>query len=84
MASSSIGGMKLSVSLPEEDVAYLDQYVEQTPAASRSAALHEAVRLLRLAALESAYEDAYAEWEASQDAALWENAAGDGLRDATR
>lgn len=84
MSSSSMSGMKLSVSLSEEDVAYLDQYVEQNTAASRSGALHEAIRLLRLAELESAYEDAFAEWEASQDAVLWENTAEDGLRDATR
>jgi Arc/MetJ-type ribon-helix-helix transcriptional regulator len=76
--------MKLSVSLPEEDVAYLDQYVEQNPATSRSAALHEAIKLLRLAALESAYEDAYAEWEASEDAALWDGTTADGLNDAAR
>jgi Arc/MetJ-type ribon-helix-helix transcriptional regulator len=76
--------MKLSVSLPEEDVAYLDQYIEQNPAASRSAALHEAIKLLRLSALESAYEQAYAEWSASDDADLWENASADGLGDAAR
>lgn len=72
------------MSLPAEDVEYLDEYVEQTPAASRSAALHEAIRLLRLSTLESAYADAYAEWEAGEDAALWENASADGLGDATR
>jgi len=84
MTSGSIDGMKLSVSLPEEDVEYLDAYVEQHPAASRSAALHEAIKLLRLSALESAYEDAYAEWTASEDAELWENTSTDGLGDATR
>jgi Arc/MetJ-type ribon-helix-helix transcriptional regulator len=76
--------MKLSVSLPEEDVEYLDEYVDQHPTASRSAALHEAIKLLRLSTLESAYEDAYAEWTGTEDAGLWENTSADGLGDATR
>jgi Arc/MetJ-type ribon-helix-helix transcriptional regulator len=76
--------MKLSVSLPEDDVEYLDQYVQDNRAPSRSAALHEAIRLLRLAALESAYTQAYDEWHASEDATLWENTAADGLADAAR
>jgi Arc/MetJ-type ribon-helix-helix transcriptional regulator len=76
--------MKLSVSLPEEDVEYLDAYVQQNSAASRSAALHEAIKLLRMSALESAYEEAYSEWTGSEDAGLWENTALDGFGDATR
>jgi Arc/MetJ-type ribon-helix-helix transcriptional regulator len=84
MSLGSIDGVKLSVSLPEEDVEYLDTYVAEHPAASRSAALHEAIRLLRLSTLEAAYEAASAEWEAGEDAALWENTAADGLNDATR
>jgi Arc/MetJ-type ribon-helix-helix transcriptional regulator len=84
MPPGSIDGMKLSVSLPEEDVEYLDAYIAQKPAASRSAALHEAIGLLRLSALEAAYEAANAEWESDADAALWENASADGLGDAAR
>jgi Arc/MetJ-type ribon-helix-helix transcriptional regulator len=84
MAVGSINGMKLSVSLPEEDVEYLDEYVAEKSVASRSAALHEAIGLLRLSVLESAYEAANAEWESSEDAALWENASADGLGDAAR
>jgi Arc/MetJ-type ribon-helix-helix transcriptional regulator len=71
--------MKMSVSLPEEDVEFLDAYVRDRAAGSRSAALHEAVNLLRAAQLASAYEDAWASWESSDDAELWDSAAADGL-----
>ena len=71
--------MKLSVSLPEDDVAFLDRYADEQGIASRSAAVHKAVRLLRASELGPAYEDAWATWDDTADAELWENAAGDGL-----
>jgi hypothetical protein len=43
--------MKISVSIPEEDVEFLDAYIRDHNAGSRSAALHEAVGLLRAAQL---------------------------------
>jgi len=70
--------MKVSVSLPDEDVEFLDSYAEREGFASRSAALHKAVRLLRASELGAAYEDAWATWDASDDASLWDNAVGDG------
>ena len=39
--------MKLSVSLPEDDVAFLDEYTTSHGVPSRSAALQQAVALLR-------------------------------------
>jgi Arc/MetJ-type ribon-helix-helix transcriptional regulator len=69
----------MSVSLPEEDVAFLDRYAKEHGAASRSAALHEAVDLLRAAQLAGAYEDAWASWASSDDAGAWESALADGL-----
>ena len=72
--------MKLSVSLPEADVAFLDEYARRQGIESRSAALHRAVRLLRSSGLASAYEDAWDEWSQSEDAELWESASADGLR----
>ena len=41
--------MKLSVSLPDEDVEFLDQYAKTQGYDSRSAVVHKAVRLLRAA-----------------------------------
>ncbi|GGL35545.1 ribbon-helix-helix protein, CopG family [Planomonospora parontospora] len=76
--------MELSVSLPEEDVAFLDEYIDQTGTASRSAALHAAIALLRTAKLEEEYDFAFSEWEGSEDAALWEATAGDGAPVASR
>ena len=71
--------MKLSVSLPEEDVEFLDAYAEAKGIASRSAAMHKAVRLLRASELGPAYEDAWTEWADGDDQDLWENATSDGL-----
>lgn len=71
--------MKVSVSLPDDDVEYLDAYARERGLESRSAAVHKAVRLLRASELGAAYEEAWAEWEASDDATLWDNASADGL-----
>ena len=70
--------MKVSVSLPGEDVQYLDDYAREQGLESRSAALHRAIRLLRTAELGATYEAAWTEWEAQGDAGLWESTTGDG------
>ena len=70
--------MKVSVSLPEEDVEFLDVYASEYGVASRSAVLHRAIRMLRSSGLESAYEGAFDEW-AGSDAQTWEGTIGDGL-----
>lgn len=75
--------MKLSVSLPDEDVALLDEYVRTAGVASRSAAVQHAVRLLRHPDLEQDYEAAWAEWDGSGDQALWDGSA-EGPVDAAR
>ncbi len=76
--------MKLSVSLPEEDVAILDEFARTTGLPSRSAALHRAVAMLRLPELERDYETAWSEWEASGEHAAWEATAADEVADAAR
>ena len=70
--------MKVSVSLPEEDIEFLDAYVDSQGFASRSAVVHKAVRLLRAAELGAAYEDAFGEWS-RDEADLWESTVADGL-----
>lgn len=77
-------GMKLSVSLPAEDVAFLDEYVKLAGMPSRSAAVHRAVKLLRADGLEAEYAEAYEQWDASEDVELWDAVTGDGLSDAAR
>lgn len=71
--------MKVSVSLPDDDVEYLDTYARVQGMGSRSAVVHKAVRLLRASELGAAYEAAWAEWEASDDVELWDGASADGL-----
>ena len=75
--------MKVSVSLPDDDVEFLDTYAEREGFASRSAVVHKAVRMLRASELGSAYEDAWAEWATSDDGAVWDTTTADGLADAT-
>lgn len=71
--------MKVSVSLPGQDVEFLDAYAREQGLDSRSAALHRAVRLLRTAELGGTYEAAWNEWTAAGDADLWESTVGDGV-----
>jgi Arc/MetJ-type ribon-helix-helix transcriptional regulator len=75
-------GVKLSVSLPNEDVAFLDEYARSEGIDSRSAVVQKAVQLLRASTLGDAYEDAWSDWEGSADEVAWEAVAGDGLGDA--
>ncbi|MGH2394348.1 MAG: ribbon-helix-helix domain-containing protein, partial [Candidatus Limnocylindria bacterium] len=49
--------MKLSVSLPPEDVEFLDAYARAQRIGSRSAVLHRAIRLLRASELSADYAD---------------------------
>jgi Arc/MetJ-type ribon-helix-helix transcriptional regulator len=70
--------MKVSVSLPDEDVEFLDAYAAEQGFESRSAVLHKAVRLLKAVELSDAYKDAWREWEDTGDAAAWESVVADG------
>lgn len=80
----SIEAVKLSVSLPAEDVAILDEFARAHGLPSRSAAVHHAVGMLRLPDLEREYEAAWDEWDASGGLATWDAVAGDGTTDAAR
>lgn len=71
--------MKVSISLPGEDVEFLDEYARAQGYESRSAVIHKAVRLLRAAELGADYEGAWHEWTAGGDAEPWESTADDGL-----
>src|SRR6266540_1438458 len=88
----SIVGMKLSVSLSQEDVEFVDEYSARTGSASRSSVIHEAIALLRQASLQDAYAAAFDEWDDSDDtvadgtgnAADVTGGAADGPADASR
>jgi len=71
--------MKVSVSIPEKDVAFLDDYARSHGIVSRSAALHRAIRLLRASELSQHYAAAFAEWEDCGEGSVWDPVAADGL-----
>jgi len=69
---------KVSLSLSEEDLAFLDAETLSGRYPTRSAATQDAVRLLRESRLADAYAEAFAEGY-DED---WDAAAGDGLASA--
>ena len=71
--------MKISISLPDDDVEFLDEYAETQGYPSRSAVLRTAVRILRSSKLGDAYADAWEEWEDSGEASIWDHTTSDGL-----
>lgn len=75
--------MKLSVSLPDEDVDFLDRYATEHGVDSRSAVVHRAVSLLRVNELGDDYAAAWDDWDSS-DGDAWDSAISDGLASATR
>jgi Arc/MetJ-type ribon-helix-helix transcriptional regulator len=70
--------LKISVSLPAEDVAFLDTFRRTNGFHSRSAVLHTAIFMLQGAHLTSSYEAAWAEWNDSPESARWAAAGTDG------
>lgn len=71
--------MKLSVSLTEGDIAFVDAYAQVHGVASRSGVLKEALALLRGQELSADYASAWDEWSADPDNAVWESTSADGL-----
>ena len=72
--------MKISVSLAEEDIAFLDAYAREHSFPSRSAALQRAIAVLRTRQLAGAYEDAWQSWSDDEDTAeAWDATSADGL-----
>ena len=71
--------MKVSVSIPDGDVVFLDDYVQSHGMASRSAALQRAIRLLRANELSQHYAAAFTEWDSGGEDSAWDAAVADGL-----
>ncbi len=71
--------MKVSVSIPDSDVAFLDDYAQSRGMASRSAVLQRAIRVLRASDLSQHYEAAFTEWEDSGEGCVWDAVVSDGL-----
>ena len=73
--------MKISLSLPEEDVAFLNDYAHRQSLESRSAAIREAVGALKVMTLGDMYQAAWD--EAAGETAVWDQTLKDGLADET-
>jgi putative addiction module CopG family antidote len=72
--------MKVSISLPEEDIRFVDEQATAGLFASRSATIHAAIRLLRDRGYQDSYAIAWQEWSDDGDEAIWDATAADGLR----
>ena len=70
----------MNVSLPAEDVEFLDNYAQEQGIASRSAVLHRAVRMLRAVGLSDDYQGAWQNWGDSEDDGLWSTTVSGGVR----
>lgn len=70
--------MKLSVSIPEDDLDFIDRYAVAHRVESRSGVLQRAVALLRANELGASYEAAWSEWDEG-DNEIWNEATADGL-----
>jgi Arc/MetJ-type ribon-helix-helix transcriptional regulator len=71
--------MKLSVSIPDPDVEFIDTYAAEHGVDSRSGVVQRAVALLRASELGDAYAAAWDEWADGDDAEAWEATSADGL-----
>ncbi|WP_106362575.1 ribbon-helix-helix domain-containing protein [Glycomyces artemisiae] len=76
--------MKVSLSIPDDDIRFLDNFAREHGIPSRSAAMQHSIALLREAELGNQYEAAWDEWYASEDAELWDSVTGDGMTDEER
>ena len=72
--------MKLSVSIPDEDLEFLDRYASAHGVASRSRVVQRAVSLLRATELGDDYAAAWTEWQESSASEAWGSTVADGLR----
>jgi Arc/MetJ-type ribon-helix-helix transcriptional regulator len=71
--------MKLSISLPEDIVEFIDEQTLSGAFSSRSAVLRAAVIALRQHIITDSYAAAWDEWEQSGEDELWQSVAADGL-----
>jgi Arc/MetJ-type ribon-helix-helix transcriptional regulator len=75
--------MKLSVSLSEEDVEFIDRYADEHRLETRSGVLRRALALLRANELGDDYAAAWEEWVRS-GGELWDVTDADGLEERNR
>jgi hypothetical protein len=71
--------MKLSVSLSEDDLMFLDEYAAETGIRTRSGVIQVAISELRRQTMIDQYAQAWEEWVGSDDAVAWESTTADGI-----
>ena len=71
--------MKVSVSISDSDLEFLENYARSHAIASRSAVVQKAIQLLRYSELSQHYEAAFNEWERDGESRVWDAVATDGL-----
>ncbi|CAN5230699.1 hypothetical protein BH09ACT1_BH09ACT1_06310 [soil metagenome] len=72
--------MKLSISLHDDDVAFVDEQTHAGVFPSRSAVVHAAIALLRDRQHVDSYAAAWDEWDAAGEESAWDVASADGVR----
>jgi Arc/MetJ-type ribon-helix-helix transcriptional regulator len=72
--------VKLSVSIRDEDVEFIDRYADEHGLSTRSGVVHRALSLLRATELGDDYAAAWEEWS-DTEAGPWEATAADGIYD---
>lgn len=71
--------MKVSVSISDSDMEFLDGYARSHAIASRSAVVQKAIQLLRYSELSQHYEAAFNEWERDDESRVWDAVVMDGV-----
>jgi hypothetical protein len=70
--------VKLSVSISEDDVEFIDHYASEHGVDSRSGVVQRALSVLRAIELGAEYAAAWSEWH-QPDAEAWDSAIADGI-----
>lgn len=73
--------MKVSLSIPQDDVAFLDEQAARGLYPSRSAVVVSAIQTMRQRELTDSYVGAFDEWAASGEEAVWDTTSADGWND---
>jgi len=71
--------VKISTTVTEFDLAFLEKYTAQHGLPSRAAGFHAAIKALRELELQQQYLEADEEWYTSGEAEVWECVSGDGI-----
>ena len=72
--------MKVSVSLAEKDIAFIDRQISDHGESSRSAVVRKALDRLRADELAREYAQRWAEWDEEEES-IWDVTLADGLED---